>query len=287
MNQIEKCQTWELVPTLKDKNLIGSKWVFRNELNEEGQVIRNKERLVWQVYAQVEGVDFEETFSTVSKLESIRMFLAYAIHKAFKVYQMDIKYTFLNGDLKEELYIEQLEEFQLLEGKDYVCKLRKSLYGLKQDPIELYASLDKYLQQQGFNKGVVDNNIHIKINHGKMLIIEVYEGDIIFGSDYERLSQEIAKDMQQEFEMSMLGEMNLLLGLQIYQNNNGIYIYQSKYVSEMLKKFQMEDYRPVNTPMVTRCKLSKDDDSKEVDQNLYISMIGSLLYVKTYRLDVM
>ena len=120
-----------------------------------------------------------------------------------------------------------------------------------------------------------------------MIIIEVYVDDIIFGSDDDRLSQQFAKDMQSEFEMSMLGELNFFLGRQISQLNDGIFISQSKYIKEMLKKFGMEDCKTVSTLMITCCKLSKDDESKEVDQKLYRSMIGSLLYVTTSRLDVM
>lgn len=120
-----------------------------------------------------------------------------------------------------------------------------------------------------------------------MIIIEVYIDDIIFGSDDDKLSQQFAKDMQKEFEMSLLGELKFFLGLQISQQNNGIFISQSKYIKKMLKKFGMEDCKLVSTPMTTGCKLSKDDKLKEVDQKLYRSMIGSLLYVTASRPDVM
>jgi hypothetical protein len=111
LDQIEKNNTWELVPITEDKNVIGSKWVFKNIMNEKGQVVRNKARLVCKGYAQVEGRDFDETFATVAILEAIRMFLAYSCHKNFKVYQMDVKSTFLNGDLEEEVYMEQPKGF--------------------------------------------------------------------------------------------------------------------------------------------------------------------------------
>ena len=114
--------------------MIGTKWVSRNKLNEDGQVIRNKASLVCKGYAQVEGIDFEETFSPVARLEAIRMFLAFACFKNFKVYQTDLKWTFLNGNLEEEVYIEQLEGFLLSKNNDHMCKLKKSLYGLKQAP---------------------------------------------------------------------------------------------------------------------------------------------------------
>jgi hypothetical protein len=200
---------------------------------------------------------------------------------------MDVKSSFLNGELEEEVYIEQPEGFQLSENTDYVCKLKKALYGLKQAPRAWYSRLDKYLQQAGFRKGSADNNLYIKVSQGNILLIEVYVDDIIFGSDDDRLSQKFAKDMQNEFEMSLLGELSFFLGLQIRQSNQGIFISQTKYIREMLKRFGMEDCKPVITPMQTSCKLSKDDDSKSTDQRQYRSMIGSLLYVTTSRPDVM
>jgi hypothetical protein len=138
-----------------------------------------------------------------------------------------------------------------------------------------------------FRKGSADNNLYIKVSQGNILLIEVYVDDIIFGSDDDRLSQKFAKDMQNEFEMSLLGELSFFLGLQIRQRNQGIFISQTKYIIEMLNRFGMEDCKPVITPMQTSCKLRKDDDSKHTDQRQYRSMIGSLLYVTTSRLDVM
>jgi hypothetical protein len=131
LDQIEKNNTWEMVHRPEGKNIIGSKWIFNNKLNEQGQVVMNKERLVCKGYAQIEGLDFDETFAPVARLEGIRIFLAYACHKRFKVYQMDVKTSFLNGDLNEEVYMEQPEGFELSDNPDLVCKLRKALYGLK------------------------------------------------------------------------------------------------------------------------------------------------------------
>jgi hypothetical protein len=130
LDQIEKNDTWELVPRPKNKNVIDTKWVFR-KLNEDGQVTRNKARLVCKGYAQIEGIEFEETFAPVARMEAIHLLLAYACSKNVKVYQMDVKLAFLNGELEEEVYIEQPEGFQLSENTYYVCKLKKALYGLK------------------------------------------------------------------------------------------------------------------------------------------------------------
>jgi hypothetical protein len=134
LDQIEKSNTWEMVQRLEGKNVIGSKWIFKNKMNEQGQVVRNKARLVCKGYAQIEGLYFDETFVPIARLEAIRMFLAYACHKRFKVYQMDGKLSFINGDLSEEVYMEQPEGLKLTDNPDLVCKLNKSLYGLKQAP---------------------------------------------------------------------------------------------------------------------------------------------------------
>ena len=134
LEQIEKNNTWELVPRPKDKNVIGTKWIFKNKFNENGEVIRNKARLVCKGYAQKEGIDFEEKFSPVVRLEAIRMFLALSSFQKFKVFQMDVKSGFLNGDLEEEVYIEQLDGFILGNDPKLVCRLKKALYGLKQAP---------------------------------------------------------------------------------------------------------------------------------------------------------
>jgi hypothetical protein len=286
LDQIEKNNTWEMVPRPEGKNVIGSKWVFKNKLNEQGQVVRNKAILVCKGYAQIEGQDFDETFSPMERLEAIRIFLAYACHNNFKVYQMDVKSSFLNGDL-EEVYMEQTEGFQLSDNLDFVCKIKKALYGLKQAPCAWYYKLDKYLQDKGFKRGTVDNNIYIKIEYNDFLIVLVYVDDIIFRSNTISLVQWFAYAMQSKFEMSMIEELSFFIGLKITQRSEGIFLSYEKYLREILKRFQMEYYTAVSTPMVTGCKLSKDDDSPNFDQSSYSSMIGGMLYITTSRLDIM
>jgi FtsZ-interacting cell division protein YlmF len=287
LDQIEKNNTWEMVHRLEGKNIIGSKWIFKNKLNEQGQVVRNKARLVCKGYAQIEGLDFDETFVHVARLEAIRIFLAYACHKRFKVYQMDVKSTFLNGDLNEEVYMEQPEGFELSDNPDLVCKLKKSLYGLKQAPHAWYHRLDTYLKDKGFKRGTVDNNLYIKTEGDDLLIVLVYVDDIIFRCNKDSLVKWFASSMESEFEMSMIGELSFFLGLQITQRSEGMFISQEKYLREMLKRFQMEDSKPVGTPMVIGCKLSKDDDSPDVDQSSYRSMISNLLYITASRPNIM
>eukprot|EP00253_Pinus_taeda_P001584 PITA_01584 len=279
LEQIEKNNTWELVPRPHDKNNIGTKWILKNKLNENGEVIRNKARLICKGYAQQEGIYFEENFAPIARLEAIRMFLALSSFQKFKVYQMDVKSTFLNGDLEEQVYIEQIERFLLGNDAKLVCRLRKALYGVNQAPRAWYYCLDKYLHQRGFSKGSADSNLYTKIDTDKLLIIVVYVDDIIFGSNEESLSQNFTSVMQQEFEMSLLGELTYFLGLQVQQNKDGIFLSQTKYLKQILKKYGMEDSKPVCTPMVTGCSLSSNDELVAIHQPTYRSMIGSLLYL--------
>eukprot|EP00253_Pinus_taeda_P023683 PITA_23683 len=287
LEQIERNNTWELVPRPKDKNVIGTKWVFKNKLNENGEVIRNKARLVCKGYAQQEGIDFKETFSSVARLEAIRMFLALSSFQNFKVFQMDVKSAFLNGDLEEEVYIEQPDGFILGNDPNPVCRLKKDLYGLKQAPRAWYYRLDKYLHHQGFSKGSADNNLYIKVENDKLLILVVYVDDIIFGSNEEEMSQNFALIMQKEFKMSLLAELTYFLGLQIQQKEGGIFLSQTKYLKQILKKYGMENAKTVCTPMVTGCSLSTNDESAAVHQPTYRSMIGSLLYLTGTRPNIM
>jgi uncharacterized membrane protein YciS (DUF1049 family) len=151
----------------------------------------------------------------------------------------------------------------------------------------LYHRLDTYLQDKGFKRGTIDNNLYIKTEGNDLLIVLVYVDDIIFGSNNASLVKWFSSTMQSEFEMSMIGELSFFLGLQITQKSEGIFLSQEKYLREMLKRFQMEDSKPMSTPMVTRCKLRKDDDSPDVDHSSYRPMIGSLLYITTSHPDIM
>ena len=172
IEKIEKNKTWTLVPRPKDKNMIGTKWVFRNNLNEDGQVSRNKARLVCKGYCQEEGVDYGETFSLVARLEGVRTLIAYAAHKEFKVYQMDVKSTFLNGILEEEVYIEQPDGFIDLDKKDMIYKLHKALHGLKQAPRAWYERLHNYLIQISFQRTNDNSSLYIKQGPNNKIVLE-------------------------------------------------------------------------------------------------------------------
>ncbi|KAJ9564858.1 hypothetical protein OSB04_000824 [Centaurea solstitialis] len=278
---------WLLVPRPRKRTIIGSKWIFQNKLDEIGTIIRNKARLMAQGYKQEEGIDYDETFAPVARLEAIRLFLAYAAHMNFKVFQMDIKNAFLNGKLNEEVYVAQPPGFVDPKFPDHVYKLNKALYGLKQAPRAWYDTLSTFLLSKGFVRGKIDSTLFLKKYPKHILLVQIYVDDIIFGSTNPKLCEKFELLMKTEYKMSMMGELTYFLGLQIKQSEKGIFINQGKYVLDMLKKFDLTSCTPMKTPMAPPLSLDKDSNGKPVDVTLYRGMIGSLLYLTASRPDIM
>ncbi|GKA94685.1 retrovirus-related pol polyprotein from transposon TNT 1-94 [Tanacetum coccineum] len=257
--------------------------VFRNKLDENGIVSRNKARLVAQGYNQQEGIDYDETYAPLARLESIRILLAIACANDFKLYQIDVNSAFLNGFINKEVYVAQPPGFIDFQKPNYVYKLKKALYGLKQAPKAWYDRLKAFLIKYEYSIGMVDNTLFAKKSKSHLIIVQIYVDDIIFGST----SQNLCDDLQKSCTMSMMGELNFFLGLQIKQIEDGIFFNQSKYIKEMLKKFGLEDSKPTKTPMSTEIKLTKEDEADSVDSSKYQGMIGSLLYLTASRPDIM
>ncbi|GJS93448.1 retrovirus-related pol polyprotein from transposon TNT 1-94 [Tanacetum coccineum] len=233
-----------------------------------------------------EGFDYDETFAPVARMKAIKIFLAFATYMNFKVYQMDVKSAFLNGKLKEEVYVKQPPGFESSEFPDYVCKLDKALYGLKQAPRAWYETLSTFLIQNKFTKGRIDNTLFIYKSKGDVLLVQVYVDDIIFGSTSYKLCKQFEKLMTKKFEMSMMGELTYFLGLQIKQDDKGILICQEQYTRNLLKKYEISDSSSVKTPMVPPNNLGPDLVGKLVNETLYRGMIGSLMYLTATRPDI-
>ncbi|GKD68078.1 retrovirus-related pol polyprotein from transposon TNT 1-94, partial [Tanacetum coccineum] len=179
LNQFERNKVWALVPKPHGKTIIGTKWIWKNKMDKKGIVIKNKARLVSQGYNQQEGIDYEETFAPVARLEAIRIFLAYAAYMGFMVYQMDVKSAFLNGKISEEVYVQQPPRFESSEYPNHVCKLDKALYGLKQAPRAWYETLSKFLIQHKFVRGTIDNTLFTYKTKSDVIIVQIYVDDII------------------------------------------------------------------------------------------------------------
>jgi hypothetical protein len=241
---------------------------------------------VAQGFSQVEGIDFGETFAPVARLESIRILLAYASHHNFKLQQMDVKSAFLNGPLNELVFVKQPLGFENPKFPNHVYKLDKALYGLKQAPRAWYEHLKELLVDRGFEIGVIDPTLFTKKVNGELFICQLYVDDIIFGSTNKAFDDEFAKLMTDKFEMSMMGELEFFLGFEVKQLKGGTFVNQAKYTQDMLKRFEMIGVKGEKTPMPTKVNLDLDPNGKEVDQKLYRSMIGSLLYLCASRPDI-
>nr|GEU68588.1 retrovirus-related Pol polyprotein from transposon TNT 1-94 [Tanacetum cinerariifolium] len=280
-------KVWVLVDLPYRKRAIGTKWVFRNKKDERGIVVRNKARLVAQGHTQEEGMDYEEVFSPVARIEAIRLCLAYASFMGFMVYQIDVKSAFLYGTIEEEVYVCQPLGFEDPDYPDKVYKVVKALYGLRQAPRAWYETLAIYLLENSFQRGKIDQTLFIKRQKSHILLVQIYVDDIIFGSTNKDLCKAFEKLMKDKFQMSLIGELTFFLGLQVKQEKDGIFISQDKYVAKILRKFRLTDGKSASTPIDTVKSLLKDPDGEDVYAHTYRSMIGSLMYLTSSRPDIM
>ncbi|KAJ9542504.1 hypothetical protein OSB04_029010 [Centaurea solstitialis] len=245
-------------------------WIFQNKKDEHGLIIRNKARLVAKGFRQQEGIDYDETFAPVARIEAIRIFLAYAAHKNMTVYQMDVKCAFLNGVLHEEVYVEQPEG----------CTRLKKIPG---SATAWYETLTIHLLEAGYKEGTIDPTLFLRQSSNDLTIVQIYVYDIIFASIKPELCKEFEHTMKSQFQMSVMGELTFFLELQVRQRPNGIFINQSKYVHDLLKHFDFGGSSSVATPMPKSFQLDADLSGKPVDQKTYRAIIGSLLYLTASR----
>ncbi|GKC98089.1 retrovirus-related pol polyprotein from transposon TNT 1-94 [Tanacetum coccineum] len=260
IHEFQRLKVWELVPCPDKVLLVKLKWNYKVKADEFGGVLKNKARLVAQGFRQEEGIDFEESFAPVSRIEAIRIFVANATHKNMTIYQIDVKTAFLNDELKEEVYVSQPEGFVDQDNPSHVYKLKKALY--------------------------VDPTLFTQKAGNDLLLVQIYVDDIIFAFTNTAMCNKFANQMSTKFKMSMMGQMSFFLGLQISQSPKGIFINQSKYASEIVKKYGMLTSDFIDTPMVEKSKLDEDLQGKPVDATLYHGMIGSLMYLTSSRPDL-
>ncbi|GJV09257.1 retrovirus-related pol polyprotein from transposon TNT 1-94 [Tanacetum coccineum] len=202
------------------------------------------------------------------------------------VYQMDVKTAFLNGNLREEIYVSQPDGFVDPDNPYHMYKLKKALYGLKQAPRAWYDMFSSFLISQDFSKGLVDPTLFICRQGKELLLVQIYVDDIIFVASTPELCDLFTKIMCSKFKMSMMGKISFFLGLQISQSPRGIFINQSKFALESLKKYGFDSCDPVDTPMVEKSKLDENKEGKAVDPSHYRGMISTLLYLTASRPDL-
>ncbi|GKA30962.1 putative ribonuclease H-like domain-containing protein [Tanacetum coccineum] len=284
--QFKLQDVWVLCDLPEGKRVIGTKWVFRNKRDERGTIIKNKARLVAQGYRQEEGVDYDEVFAPVARIEAIRLFLAFASFMGFTVYQMDVKSAFLYGNITEEVYVKQPPGFEDPAHPNKVYRVVKALYGLHQAPRAWYERLSTFLLKHGYRRGAIDKTLFIKKDRRDIMLVQVYVDDIIFGSTKSSMVKDFEELMQKEFKMSSMGELTFFLGLQVKQSNGGIFLSQDKYVKDILNKFDFRTIKPASTPIEAHKSLGKDEEGEDVDVHTYRSMIGCLMYLTASRPDI-
>nr|GEW30416.1 hypothetical protein [Tanacetum cinerariifolium] len=267
MQQFKFQNVWVLVDLPPGKYAIGTKWILKNKRDARGIVVRNKARLVAQGHRQEEGIDYDEVFAHVARIEAIRLFLAFASYMGFLVYQMDVKSAFLYGRIKEEVYVTQPKSFVDPQHLKKVYKVVKALYGLHQAPRAWYATLSTFLLKHGYKRGTIDKNLFLKKNNHDIILVQVYVDDIVFGSTKK--------------------ELTFFLGLQVQQRPDGIFIHQDKYDQKILHKFNLRNVRTATTPYEAPKPKSKSDSDSPINVHLYRSMIGSLMYLTASRPDIM
>jgi len=231
-------------------------------------------------------LDFDETFAHVARLESIRLLLGVSCILKFKLFQMDVNSAFLNGYLNEEVYVEKPKGFVDPTFPNQVYRLKKALYGLKQSPRAWYERLTLFFVNQGYRKGGTDKTLFVNDDNGRLMSAQIYVDDIIFGGMSNKMVQHFIQQMQSEFEMSLVGVLTYILDLQVKQMEDTIFISQSKYAKNIVKKFGMDNRGHKITPAATHLKLTKDENGISVYQSMYKSMIRSLLYLTTSRPDI-
>lgn len=285
---IEKNNTWKLVTLPEGKTTVGLKWIYKTKVNADGSIQRHKARLVAKGYSQLYGVDYNETYSPVARMETVRAFIALAAYRRWKVYQLDIKSAFLNGELKEDVYVDQPEGFSVTGNEDKVYKLHKALYGLKQAPRVWYSRIDSYFLQNGFERSPNEHTLYVKKqSEDEVLLVCLYVDDIIYTGSSQTLVDEFRSDMKKVFEMSDLGKLQYFLGLEVVQTGTGIFVSQQKFANDLLKRFNMNGCREASTPVNANEKLQVNDSSGNADGQRYRSLIGGLLYLSHTRPDIM
>ena len=288
MKSMKDNEVWELVPLPEGKKPIGCKWIFKTKRDSKGNVERYKARLVAKGFTQKEGIDYTETFSPVSSKDSFRTIMALVAHFDLELHQMDVKTAFLNGDIDETIYMVQPENFVSKDAKDMVCKLKKSIYGLKQASRQWYHKFHQIIVSFGFEMNTVDDCVYHKFSGRKYIFLVLYVDDILLASNDIDLLHETKRFLSNKFEMKDLGDASFVLGIQIHRDRSrGILgLSQKSYIERVLKRFGMQGCKPGDTPVAKGDKFSLDQcpkndfESKEMEKIPYASAVGSLMYAQ-------
>ena len=286
MDALNKNDTWEKCTLPPGKKPVGCRWVFTIKYKPDGTIERYKARLVAKGYTQTYGIDYSETFSPVAKIDTIRVLFSIAANKGWPLLQFDVKNAFLHGELKEEVYMEAPPGFMENSNPREVCRLKKSLYGLKQSPRAWFGRFTLAMKKYGFKQSNSDHTLFLKRRNGLITCLIIYVDDmIITGNDEEEMTR-LKVNLFKEFEMKDLGRLKYFLGIEVLRSRQGIFICQKKYVLDLLAETGMIDCKPVDTPMMVNQKLYMEENAKLADKGKYQRIVGKLIYLSHTRPDI-
>jgi hypothetical protein len=278
--------TWELVILLKNKKVIGCKWVYKVKHNLNGSVSKYKARLVAKGYAQNYGIDYEETYSPIVKMTTIRAIIVMAITKGWSLHQMDIKNVFFHGYLQEEVYMEQPLGYVDQTHPNLVCRLKKAFYGLKQAPKAWSNKIGQYLVISGFQTSNVDFSLYLKKTDHGIIVIVIYVDDLIITRDSDVDIFDLKKFLKQKFEIKDLGELCYFLGIEVIQSPKRIWLLQRQYALNKLSEYGMTSCKPISILLQQNVKLSADEVDLMEDTKMHRRIVGSLIYMTITRPDL-
>lgn len=286
LKALEANDTWTTVTLPPEKTPIGCKWVYKIKLNADGTIERYKARLVAKGYTQQEGIDYKETFAPVAKMVTIRVLLAIAVHYDWHIEQLDVNNAFLHGDLHEEVYMTIPQGYSQSLPPNTVCKLNKSLYGLKQANRQWFTKLSCFLNDLGFQQSYADTSFFTLKQGSDFTALVVYVDDILIAGNNSILIKSIKKQLDDKFSIKDLGPLHYYLGIEFLRNKGGLAMTQRKYALELLHTAGILDENPSNTPFDPHEKLNATDGEPLKDTTLYRTLVGKLIYLTITRPDL-
>lgn len=287
MRALEKNGTWEIIERKRDKSPVGCRWIYTVKYKSDGTLDRYKARLVAKGYTQTYGIDYEETFAPVAKMNTVRILLSLAASCGWELQQFDVKNAFLHGDLEEEVYMEIPPGVGITYGANKVCKLKKALYGLKQSPRAWFGRFTKAMKCLGYKQSQGDHTLFFKHSQGgKLTVLLVYVDDIIVTGD-DLIERHFLKEkLSAEFEMKDLGQLKYFLGIEVAYSKQGIFISQRKYVLDLLQETGKLGCKPASVPIEQNHRISFEEESDKVDKGQYQRLVGKLIYLAHTRPDL-
>ncbi|KAJ4700915.1 Retrovirus-related Pol polyprotein from transposon TNT 1-94 [Melia azedarach] len=287
ISALEKNGTWELTKLPHGKSTVGCKWIFTVKYLADGSIDRFKARLVANGFTQTYGVDYQETFAPVAKLNTVRVLISLAVNNDWPLQQLDVKNAFLNGDLTEEVYMTVPPGIENDYNSGKVCKLKKSLYGLKQSPRAWFERFSCALKRFGYTQGQSHYTMFFKFaSGGKITILIIYVDDIVLTGNNSEEMKNLKATLSKEFEIKDLGKLKYFLGMEVARTRDGVSISQRKYVLDLLQETGMLGCKPSATPMEQNMKLEVLKESTLVDKRQYQRLVGKLIYLSHTRPDI-